>query len=183
MNMIQIILFILIIFIVFIILLYNKLVRLNNRTKNAYSSIDNQLKRRNDLIPNLIEVVKGYAAYEKETLNTIIESRNNMLKDTTLKEKSIDSDKLSGALNHLFALSESYPDLKANKTFENLQIELVGTEDKIAYARQFYNDCVQLFNEKILVFPNNIFAKTLKFTEKEYFKVDDKDKELIEVKF
>ena len=182
MNTLQIILIIIAVLILFIIFLYNRLINLNNRCKNAWSGIDNQLKRRNDLIPNLIEVVKGYAAYEKDTLNQVVEARNKVLTAVSLKDSSIASDQLSDALTHVFMLSEAYPALKANTSFERLQIELVGTEDKIAYARQFYNDCVQYFNTTIMMFPNNIFANMLKYKEREYFKVSDEEKENVSVK-
>lgn len=183
MDLTTIVLIVIGVFILFLILIYNRIINLNNRTKNAWSGIDNQLKRRNDLIPNLIETVKGYAAFEKETLKAVIDARKQMTSSTSIKEEAKASDDLSQALGSLFMLSESYPDLKANKSFERLQIELVGTEDKIAYARQFYNDSVQQFNDMILVFPNNIFAKYLKFTSKEYFKVSDKEKENVKVEF
>ena len=183
MDALTIILIIIGLLILFTIIIYNRIINLNNRTKNAWSGIDNQLKRRNDLIPNLIETVKGYAAHEKTTLEAVVNARNNMINSKSISDEVKASDELSNALSSLFMLSEAYPDLKANTSFERLQIELVGTEDKIAYARQFYNDSVQQFNDMILVFPNNIFAKYLKFTQKEYFKVTDKEKQLVEVDF
>lgn len=183
MNPFTIILIIIGIFIISIIFIYNRIIGLNNRTKNAWSGIDNQLKRRNDLIPNLIETVKSYAAYEKDTLNKVIEARSRMTTSVSISDEAKASDELSSALSSLFMLSEAYPDLKANKSFERLQIELVGTEDKIAYARQFYNNSVQQFNDMIQVFPNNIFAKYLKFKQKEYFAVSDKEKEVVKVDF
>lgn len=161
-----------------IIILYNIIVSNNNRCKNAWHSIDNQLKRRKDLIPNLIEITKGYAKYESETLEQIINARNNNVKDI-----ANNSAKISNSINKLLAISESYPDLKANKSFENLQIELVGTEDKIAFARQFYNDCVYRYNNIIMSFPNNILANIFGFTEKDFFEVTNEEKENVEVKF
>lgn len=151
---------------------------LNIRCKNAWSQIDNQLKRRADLIPNLVEVTKGYANYESKVLTDVIEARNKAI---TISEKAKNSEEVSKKLNHLLALSESYPDLKANEIFKNLQIELTGTEDKIAFARQFYNDSVQQYNTAIQMFPNNIFANIMKYTEKEYFKVNDNEKENVKV--
>ncbi|MGE5455592.1 MAG: LemA family protein [Ignavibacteriales bacterium] len=160
-----------------LIIMYNRFIKLNIRCNNAWSGIDNQLKRRNDLIPNLVNVTKGYAKYESETLEKIIEARSG-----SISEKAKQSEEISKNVNKLLALGESYPDLKANQLFLNLQIELTGTEDKIAYARQFYNDCVQYFNTTIMMFPNNIFAKMLKYKEREYFKVSDEEKENVSVK-
>lgn len=174
----KIILIVFIIIILFIILLYNHLVRLNIRCKNAWSQIDNQLKRRADLIPNLVEVTKGYAAYESKLLADIVNARG---KASTISQKAKNSEEVSASLNKLLALAENYPDLKANEIFRNLQIELTGTEDKIAFARQFYNDTVQHFNTAIMVFPNNILAKIMNYTEKEYFKVADEDRQLVKV--
>ena len=168
---------IIVLIIILIIFLYNRIVSLNVRCNNAWASIDNQLKRRTDLIPNLVEVTKGYAKYESETLEEIVLARNESITD-----KAKQSEEISKGLNKLFALTENYPELKANELFQNLQIELVGTEDKIAYARQFYNDTVQHFNTTIMMFPNNMFAKMLKFTEKEYFKVSDEDRKRVDVK-
>ncbi len=171
--------FIIIIVVLFILLvfLYNRIIKLNIRCNNALAGIDNQLKRRNDLIPNLVEVTKGYAKYEAETLVNVVNQRSN-----SLSEKAKQNEEISRNVKSLLALAESYPDLKADKIFANLQVELTGTEDKIAYARQFYNDSVQHFNTSIMVFPNNIIASILKFKEKEYFKVSDKDKENVSIK-
>ena len=162
---------------IILIIMYNRFIQLNIRCNNAWSGIDNQLKRRNDLIPNLVSVTKGYAKYESETLEKVIEKRSS-----SITEKAKQSEEISKNVNKLLALAESYPDLKANKVFLNLQIELTGTEDKIAYARQFYNDCVQYFNTTIMMFPNNIFANMLKYKEREYFKVSDEEKENVSVK-
>ena len=162
-----------------IIILYNHLVKLNIRCNNAWSQIDNQLKRRADLIPNLVEVTKGYAAYESQVLTEVVNARNQA---NSMSDIAKNSEEVSEKLNNLFALSENYPDLKANEVFKNLQIELTGTEDKIAFARQFYNDTVQHYNTAIMVFPNNIMAKLMKYKEKEYFKVQEDEKEVVEVK-
>ncbi len=167
-----------VVIIVSIVILYNYLVKLNIRCKNAWSQIDNQLKRRADLIPNLVEVTKGYASYESKVLIDVINARNRA---NTMSEKAKNSEEVSNQLNKLFMLSESYPDLKANEIFRNLQIELTGTEDKIAFARQFYNDTVQHFNTAITVFPNNIMAKMMKYKEREYFKVSDDEKQQVKV--
>lgn len=168
--------FVVIVFLLLIIILYNYLVKLNIRCNNAWSQIDNQLKRRSDLIPNLIEVTKGYAAHESEVLKNISISRSS-----TLSQLAKESEEVSQKLNNLFAVAEGYPDLKANELFKNLQIELTGTEDKIAFARQFYNDSVQHYNSAIMMFPNNIMAKILKYKEREYFKVSEEAKKEIRV--
>ena len=169
---------IIILLIVFaIVLLYNHLIKLDMRCKNAFSQIDNQLKRRYDLIPNLVEVTKGYAAHERETLVNVVNQRNA----SSMSELAKESEVVSKNVKKLLAVAEGYPDLKANEVFKNLQIELTGTEDKIAFARQFYNDTVQHFNTAITVFPNNIMANILKLKEKEYFKVKDEEKEVVKV--
>lgn len=170
-------LIIIVLIIVLLIFLYNRIISLNVRCDNAWASIDNQLKRRSDLIPNLVDVTKGYAKYESETLEKLVLTRSGSITD-----KAKQSEEISRNLNKLLALTENYPELKADKLFQNLQIELVGTEDKIAYARQFYNDTVQHFNTTIMKFPNNVFANILKFKEKEYFKVSDEDKKRVDVK-
>ncbi len=169
---------VIVIIIILIVVLYNYLVRLNIRCNNAWSQIDNQLKRRADLIPNLVEVTKGYAAYESKVLADVVNARNQA---NTMSEKAKNSEKVSEQLSKLLMLSENYPDLKANEIFKNLQIELTGTEDKIAFARQFYNDTVQHYNTAIAVFPNNIIAKMMNYNEKEYFKVNDDEREVVKV--
>ncbi|MDD2435165.1 MAG: LemA family protein [Bacilli bacterium] len=173
----EILLIIIAVIFILIIILYNRLIQLKIRCNNALAGIDNQLKRRTDLIPNLVEVTKGYAKHEAETLVNIVNQRSH-----SLSEKAKQNEEISKNVKSLLALAESYPDLKADKIFANLQIELTGTEDKIAYARQFYNDSVQYFNTAIMVFPNNILAKILKFEEREYFKVSDEDKENVSIK-
>ena len=170
-------LIIVVLIIILLVFLYNRIVSLNLRCKNAWASIDNQLKRRADLIPNLVEVTKEYAKYESETLEQLVLARNESITD-----KARQSEEISKNLNKLLALTENYPELKASELFQNLQIELIGTEDKIAYARQFYNDTVQHFNTTIMMFQNNIFASILKFEQKEYFKVSDEDKKRVDVK-
>ena len=167
---------ILVVLLLLCFILYNRIIKLKLRCENAWASIDNQLKRRNDLIPNLVEVTKGYAKYECETLVELTKVRTN-----NISEESSKSDKISKNINKIFAVAEAYPDLKASELYKNLQLELIGTEDKIAYARQFYNDCVQYVNTQIMIFPNNIFAKALKFTPYEYFKVNDNEKENVSI--
>src|SRR5574344_798246 len=172
MKGLYIILGIIALLIVFIIIVYNKLIMLNNRCKNAWASIDNQLKRRADLIPNLVDITKGYAKHESETLLKCIAARNGSINEIGEQSKEVSKN-----LKQLLAVAEGYPELKADKLFLNLQVELTGTEDKIAYARQFYNDCVQKFNTSIMIFPNNVIANILKYVEKEYFQVDASGKE------
>jgi LemA protein len=166
-----------ILLIVVIIFIYNRLVKLNLRCQNALAGIDNQLKRRSDLIPNLVNVTKGYAKYESDVLIKVISKRSE-----SLSEKASDDEVIKTNLTKIFALSESYPDLKANEIFKKLQVELTGTEDKIAYARQFYNDSVQFFNSAITIFPNNVLASIMKLKEKEYFKISEEERKRVDVK-
>jgi Uncharacterized conserved protein len=154
---------------VFLIGIYNTLVRLRQRVQNAWSQVDVQLKRRYDLIPNLVNAVKGYAQHEKATLENVTQARNMALAAGNVKEQSQAENILSGALKSLFAVAEAYPELKANTNFLQLQAELSDTESKIAFSRQFYNDTVQKFNTKIELFPNNLFAGMLGFQMVDYF--------------
>ena len=169
--------------VLFVILLYNRVIRLNNQVKNAWAQIDVQLKRRADLIPNLIETVKGYAKHEKKVLTEVTKARTAFLNATGMKQKAKASNMLSDTLKSLFAVSENYPQLKANENFLQLQEELSGTENKIAYSRQHYNDMVMEFNTKIQVFPNNIIAKMLNFKAKESFEAPAEAKKVVKVKF
>ena len=163
---------------------YNGLVRLRNQLKNAWAQIDVQLKRRWDLIPNLIETVKGYATHEKETFQNVTEARTAAMGAQTVQDQGKAENMLSGALKSLFAVSENYPDLKANQNFLMLQEELAGTEGKIAYSRQFYNDSVMKYNTKQEVFPSNIVAGMFPFEKMEYFEIDEEAaREPVQVKF
>jgi LemA protein len=153
----------------FLIGIYNTLVKLRQRVQNAWSQVDVQLKRRYDLIPNLVNAVKGYAQHEKATLENVTQARNMALAAGNVKEQSQAENMLSGALKSLFAVAEAYPELKANTNFLQLQAELSDTESKIAFSRQFYNDTVQKFNTKIEIFPNNLFAGMLGFQMVDYF--------------
>jgi len=166
-----------------IIGLYNGLVSLKNKVKNSWAQIDVQLKKRFDLIPNLVETVKGYAKHEKTVLTDITKARNMMMKASDVKGKAEAENQLTGALKSLFAVSENYPDLKANQNFLQLQEELSGMESKIAYARQFYNDMVMRFNTKIQLFPNNLFAKMLGFSEEQFFETQGKERDNVKVSF
>ncbi len=163
--------------------LYNALIRLKNQVKNAFAQIDVQLKRRNDLIPNLMETVKGYMKHEKEVLENITKARSAIMSADTVEGKAKASNMLSGTLKSLFAVAENYPTLKANENFMQLQEELSGTESKIAYARQFYNDIVMRFNTKIEIFPNNIFAGMLNFKKEQSFEATEEERKNVKVKF
>src|SRR3954466_2468251 len=163
--------------------MYNGLVRRRVECDNAWSQIDVQLKRRYDLIPNLVETVKGYAGHERQTLEAVIQARNMAINAQGPAQQAQAENMISGALKSLFALSEAYPDLKANQNFLNLQEELTGTEGRIAYARQFYNDTVQKYNTKIQTFPTVVIAGMLHFTEREYFEIDETSREAPQVSF
>lgn len=167
----------------YVIGVYNKLINARNKVDNQFSQIDIQLKRRADLIPNLVETVKGYAKHEEGTLTAVIEARNKAVSAGTVNEKIEANNQLTGALNKLFALSESYPELKANENFMSLQNDLKETEDKITYSRQFYNDSAMRFNNLVEMFPSNIVARMFSFKKFEYFKIDEKEKETSKVKF
>ncbi|HET6772141.1 MAG TPA: LemA family protein [Acidimicrobiales bacterium] len=162
---------------------YNGLVSMRNRIENAWAQIDVQLKRRYDLIPNLVETVKGYASHERETLDAVIQARNAGMNAQGPHDQAQAENMLTGALKSLFALSEAYPDLKANQNFAQLQEELTGTEGRIAYARQFYNDTVYRYNTKVQSFPSNILANMFRFSEREYFQADDESRGPTQVSF
>ena len=170
-----------------IIIMYNSLIRLKNRVDEAWSDIDVQLKRRYDLIPNLIETVKGYASHEKETLEKVVQARNAAMQaqsggDTAKQAEA--ENMLSSTLKSIFALSENYPDLKANQNFLELQKELSDTENKIQASRRFYNGNVRDFNTKIQVFPTNMIAGMLNFKAREFFEIEDKkERDNVKVKF
>jgi len=183
MTTLVIVLIILAVVILLAILMYNSVIVLNNRVKNAWAQIDVQLKRRADLIPNLVETVKGYAKHEKSVFTEVTKARTAFMNATTMKQKAKASNMMTDTLKSLFAVSENYPQLKANENFLQLQEELSGTESKIAYARQFYNDIVLSFNNKIEVFPNNILAKMFNFTKKESFEIAESERKNVKVSF
>jgi LemA protein len=162
---------------------YNGLIRLRNRVDLAWAQIDVQLKRRLDLIPNLIETVKGYAAHEKGTFEAVVAARNAGLGASNPQAAAQADNALTGALRQLFALAEAYPDLKANQNFLELQEELTATEGRIAYARQAYNDSVQRYNTKIQTVPTNVMANMMHFTEREYFKAEEAASQAPKVQF
>ncbi len=170
---IWIVLIIVAVFIFVVVGIYNSLITLRNRADNAWAQVDVQLRRRYDLIPNLVETVKGYAKHEREVFQKVTEARAQAINAGTVKEQGQAENMLTGALKSLFAVVENYPDLKANQNFLMLQEELAGTEGKIAYARQFYNDTVMKFNMKQQVFPSNIIANMFNFKEKEYFEIEE----------
>ncbi|MCD7781489.1 MAG: LemA family protein [Methanosphaera sp.] len=179
---------ILIIIVVVVVLLllvkyYNDLVNGRNRVENAWSQIDVQLQRRNDLIPNVVETVKGYAKHEKTTFEKITQARANMANATSVEEVAEADDMISGALKSLFAVAEAYPELKANTNFQQLQEELSDTEDKIAYSRQFYNDAVLKYNNSCQEFPSNIIASIFHFKEEQYFEAQEGSRVTPNIKF
>lgn len=183
MNPLIIVGIVLAVIVLFIVILYNSLIMLKNQVKNSWAQIDVQLKRRNDLIPNLVETVKGYMKHEKTVLENITKARSAIMAATTMEKKAKASNQLSATLKSLFAVSENYPQLKANENFMQLQEELTGTENKIGYARQHYNDIVMMFNTKIETFPNNVFANMLNFKQEELFKATEEEKKNVKVSF
>lgn len=164
---------IIIVIALYVMSIYNSLVMLRNDTEEGFSTMDVYLKKRYDLIPNLVETVKGYAKHEKETLEKVIQARNMAMQATSVEEKAKTENALTGTLKSLFALSESYPDLKANNNFVDLQQQLKQIENDIANSRKYYNGVVKVFNNKIEVFPSNIIAGWFKFTRKPMFEVED----------
>ena len=180
MEIIHIILIIIAIIIFYVIFTYNNLTKLTLKVKNSFAGIDNQLKRRYDLIPNLVNTVKGYAEHEKELFENITKARNNLV-DTNLETKTKASKETTKMINKLIAVAESYPELKASQNFKELQIELVGTEDKIAYARQYYNDNVMMLNHKLQTFPSNLIASLFNFKKVDYFEAKEEEKETVKV--
>ncbi|MFH1751157.1 MAG: LemA family protein [Candidatus Micrarchaeota archaeon] len=171
------------IFLLWFIAIYNGLITLRNRIENAWSQIDVQLKKRYDLIPNLVETVKGYARYEKSVFENVTKARAAMANAGSVTDKAKADNMLTGALKSLFAVAENYPNLKANENFRQLQEELSGIESKIAYARQFYNDSVLEFNTSIQTVPSNIVAGIGGFTKRDYFKVEEAERQNVKVSF
>lgn len=174
---------IMLLLILFVISTYNTLVKLRNRVKDQWAQIDVLLKRRSDLIPNLVETVKGYAAHEEETFTAVINARNKAVSATTAHDEMEAQGEITNALSRLFALSESYPELKANTNFLDLQSNLKETEDKISFARQFYNDANLIYKNKLEVFPSNLVASIFGFKAEDFFEVNENEKEAPKVKF
>ena len=163
--------------------LYNGLVSLKTSIEEAWSQIDVQLKRRADLIPNLVESVKGYAKHEKTVFSDVSKARSAMMGARSMESKAAASDMLTAALGKLIAIAEAYPQLKANENFVHLQKELSDTEDKVAYSRQYYNNLIRDYNEKIRTFPNTLFNESLGFHEKEYFQASQGERKTVNVNF
>ncbi len=164
--------------------MYNSLVSLRQQTNNAWGQIDVQLKRRYDLIPNLVETVKGYMRHEQDTLEKVIQARNMALTATSVKDKARAESAVGAALTGIFGIAEAYPELKANENMLSLQEELKGTENKIAFARQYYNDIVTMYNTKIETFPSSIFANAGGFKPKELFEIEEPvQREAVKVQF
>jgi LemA protein len=174
---------IVVIVVLFFWLGFNGLVRNRNRVDNAWSQIDVQLKRRHDLIPNLVEAVKGYAAHERGTFEAVTAARANAINAQGPEQTAAAENQLTGALKSLFAVAEAYPDLKANQNFLQLQEELTATEDKVAYARQFYNDSVLTYNTRIQQFPTVILAGMFHFVKRDFFDAEPGDTEPVQVQF
>ncbi|MCX8034074.1 MAG: LemA family protein [Thermodesulfovibrio sp.] len=169
--------------VIWLILIYNRLVRLRIMTEQAWSDVDVQLKRRHDLIPNLVETVKGYASHERSTLEEIVRLRNSAIGATTPEEKIEAENMLTKALRQLFALAENYPDLKASVNFQNLQNELSRIEETISQARRYFNAVVRDYNTAISIFPNNLVAGPLGFSTKVFFETEEEQKAVPQVKF
>ena len=165
------------------IFIYNRLVRLRNRTDNAWSQVDVQLKRRYDLIPNLVETVKGYAEHEQETFEDVVRARSQAQAATTVEEQAQAEDFLTSALRRLFALAEDYPELQAAENFRQLQAQLAETEDRITVARQIYNDATLTYNNAVQTVPSNIVARVTGFRTREYFEVEGDARSAPEVQF
>ncbi len=178
-----IVLIVLAVLIIYVIATYNNLVALRNRVSDQWSQIDVELKRRFDLIPNFVNTVKGYAKHESETLEKVVQARNTYLSAGSREDAMKADGELTNAITKLFALSEAYPELKANENFLELQRQLEETENKISYARKFYNDTALKLNNKIDMFPSNIIARMFKFQKQEFFKAEASERENVKVEF
>lgn len=178
-----VVILIIIILVVWIIMTYNNLVQLRNKVKDQWSQVDVQLKKRFDLIPNIVETVKGYAKHENDTLTAVVEARNIALGAKTPGDEMNADNQLSAALNKLIALSEAYPELKADSNFKNLQENLKEVEDKISFARQFYNDSVLKYKNAIEMFPTVLIAGMLGFKQEQFFEATATEKENVKVQF
>lgn len=168
---------------VFVVAIYNALIKLRNKVDEGWSDIDTQLKRRYDLIPNLVETVKGYASHEKDTLQKVTEARTKAMNAKGVQDKQQAENMLTGALKTIFALAENYPDLKANQNFLELQKTLTEIEENIQLSRRYYNATVRDFNTKLQVFPNNLIAAPLGFKKRDFFQIDEEEKKNIKVSF
>lgn len=166
-----------------LVVMYNSLVKLRIKAENGWAQIETQLQRRYDLIPNLVETVKGYAAHEKEVFENVTAARANLANAGTVADKAAADNMLTNTVKTLFAVAENYPQLRANENFKELQVELTGTENKIAFARQFYNDTVAEYNQAIQVFPKSLIAGMFGFKEKEYYESKPEAAEPVKVQF
>ncbi|MDO8269941.1 MAG: LemA family protein [Candidatus Levybacteria bacterium] len=180
---IGIIIFVIIAIVAYVWLTYNSLITLRERIKEALSGIDVQLKRRTDLIPNLVETVKGYAKHEKEVFENVTKARSMLMKADSPHAKAEADNMLTGALKSLFAVAEAYPTLRASENFQHLQEELSDTENKISYSRQFYNSNVLAYNTKIQMFPSSLIANQFGFKAKEFFETEESEKKPVKVSF
>jgi len=183
MDMTFILLGIVVVVILFVWFVYNNLVTLKMRVKEAWSGIDVQLKRRSDLIPNLVETVKGYAKHEKSVFENVTKARSALMSAETPHAAAAADNMLTGALKSLFAVAENYPELKASENFKDLQRQLEDTEDKVAYARQFFNQNVLDYNTKIALFPHVLIANTFNFKPEEFFEASGDERKKVDVKF
>ncbi len=174
---------ILVVIVAFCVMIYNSLIKLRNKVEEGWSDIDTQLKRRYDLIPNLVETVKGYAAHESQTFEKITQARSMALNAKSVQEKEQAENLLTGALKTIFALAENYPDLKANQNFLDLQRTLTEIEEHIQMSRRYYNGTVRDYNTKLEVFPNNFFAGIFKFVKREFFQAQEEEKANVKVDF
>jgi len=183
MNITVIVIAAVVLFGLYLVGVYNSLVVLKTRIQEAFSGIDVQLKRRSDLIPNLVETVKGYAKHEKSVFENVTKARSALVKAETPKEKAEANNQLSTTLKSLFAVAEAYPQLQASANFQELQKQLGDTEDKIAYSRQFYNSNVLDYNTKVKIFPTNLVANMFAFKEEEFFEAGEEERKKVDVKF
>jgi LemA protein len=183
MNISLIFLGLIIVLVIYLWSTYNSLVILKTRIQEALSGIDVQLKRRAELIPNIVETVKGYAKHERGVFETVTKARSSLLSAKTLQEKAEANNQLTAALKSLFAVAEAYPQLRASENFSDLQRQLEDTEDKIAYSRQFYNSNVLDYNTKIKLFPNSLIANMFKFEQEPFFAATEEERKKVEVKF
>ncbi len=180
---IYIIIALVVLIIIYVISLYNNFVKLNNKVKEAFSTMDVYLKKRWDLIPNIIETVKGYANYEQDTFKEVVELRNSAYDNMSDEEKIKTNEHLSASINKIMALAEAYPDLKANENFKDLNNQLANVEEDIANSRKYYNGVVRMYNNKVEMFPSNIFAKLFGYKARTMFEVEANERENVKVQF
>lgn len=178
---IYILIVVIFIIIIYVFALYNSFVKLNNKVKEAFSTMDVYLKKRWDLIPNIVETVKGYAKYEKDTLKEVVSLRNSVYDNMSDDDKIKTNEKLSDGINKIMALAEAYPDLKANENFKDLSKQLTKVEDDIANSRKYYNGVIRMFNNKVEMFPSNIFANIFGYKSKSMFEVNSNERENVKV--